>query len=82
MEKLISKMTSRKFLTCIAGFVMGLCICFGIDEGTISIIAGAVTSVASVVSYIMTEGKIDAEAVGNAAGAVKDAIEEVGKIEE
>ncbi|MCI9375985.1 MAG: hypothetical protein HFF85_06270, partial [Oscillibacter sp.] len=38
-----------------------------LDESTISSIAGAVVSVASVVSYIITEGKVDAESVKKAA---------------
>ncbi len=82
MAKLISKMTSRKFLTCIAGIIMGICIAFGLDEGTVSTIAGAVTAVVSVVTYIATEGKIDAEAIGGAASDVKDAIDAVDKIED
>ena len=31
---------------------------FGLDESTISSVAGAVVSVASVVAYIITEGKV------------------------
>lgn len=82
MEKFITKITSRKFLTCVAGFVMGLCVVFGVDEGSVSTIAGAVTSIASIVSYIIAEGKVDAAAVGNAQDAVKDVIDAVEKIEE
>ena len=37
---------------------------FGVYETTISTVAGAVTTVASVVSYIMSEGMVDAAAVG------------------
>ena len=36
---------------------------FGLDESTISSVAGAVVSVASVVSYIINEGKVDAAGV-------------------
>ena len=36
---------------------------FGVDENTISTVAGAVTTVASVVSYILSEGMVDAAAV-------------------
>lgn len=75
MELLISKLTSRKFLTCVAGFVMGLCVVFGVDEGAVSVIAGAITSIASVVSYIITEGKIDAEAVDKVTDGIKDVID-------
>ena len=36
---------------------------FGLDEGTMSSVAGAVVSAASVIAYIITEGKVDAEGV-------------------
>ena len=45
---------------------------FGLDENTISTVAGAVVSVASVVAYIMAEGKVDAESVKNAAEGVQN----------
>ena len=64
---------------------MGICMVFGLDEGDVSTIAGAVTAVVSVVSYIYTEGKIDANAIGqikDVADDIKDAIDVVGKTEE
>lgn len=85
MKEFLNKLKSRKFLTCVAGVVMGACMIFGLDEGAINTIAGAITAVASVVVYIYTEGKIDAEAVDkikDTAEEVKDAIDVVGKIEE
>ena len=48
----------------LAGVATGLAMVFGVDETTISTVAGAVTTVASVVSYIMSEGMVDAAAVG------------------
>ena len=85
MMQFLNKFKSRKFLTCIAGVVMGICIVFGLDENTISTIAGAVMAVVSVATYIYTDGKIDAAAVGqikDAADQIKDTIEAVDKIEE
>ena len=82
MKSFIKKLTSRKFLTCVAGVVMGICMAFGIDEGAVSTIAGAVTSVLSVVSYIIMEGKIDAEAAKDTVGQVKDAVDAVREIDE
>ena len=61
------KLGSRKLWAAIAGIVTGLAMVFKLDESTISSIAGAVVSVASVVSYIITEGKVDAESVKKAA---------------
>ena len=64
MQNFLKKLTSRKFLAALAGVATGLAIVFGVDETTISTVAGAVTTVASVVSYIMSEGMVDAAAVG------------------
>lgn len=82
MKTLIKKLSSRKFLTCVAGVVLGICITFGLDEGTVSTIAGAVTAIASVISYIVAEGKIDKAAVGDAANKVTESINAVEKIED
>ena len=85
LQDIIKKLSSRKFLTCIAGVVLGICMIFGLDQGTVSTITGAVMSVASVVSYIIAEGKIDEAAVPgikDATDKVTDAIDAVGNIKE
>lgn len=85
MQAFIKKITSRKFLTCIAGVVLGICMIFGLDEGTVNTIAGAIMSLSSALIYIYTEGKIDAAAVNkikDTADKVKDASEAIDKIEE
>ena len=85
MTQFLNKFKSRKFLTCIAGVVVGICMVFGLDKNTISTIAGAVMAVVSVATYIYTEGKIDAAAVGqikDAVDQIKDTIDAVEKIEE
>lgn len=64
------KLSSRKLWAAVAGVVTGLAMVFRLDEGTISSVAGAVVSAASVVAYIITEGKVDAE-------SVKKAVEDV-----
>lgn len=73
------KLSSRKLWAAVAGIVAGLAMVFGLDEGVMSNVAGAVVSVASVIAYIITEGKVDAESVKkaveevqSAAGAVRD----------
>lgn len=71
------KLSSRKLWAAIFGVCSGLAMVFGLDEGTINTVAGAVVSVMSVMTYIVTEGKIDAAAVGNAAGQVQDAIDKI-----
>lgn len=75
METLIRKLSSRKLWAAVAGIVTGLAMVFGLDGDVISSVAGAVVSVASVVTYIVTEGKIDAT-------AVKDAIEDIQEIKQ
>ena len=67
------KLSSRKLWAAAAGIITGLAMVFGLDEGTISSVAGAVVSVASVLAYIITEGKVDAE------NAKKTAEEKDGK---
>ena len=57
------KLSSRKLWAAAAGIVTGLAMVFRLDESTINSVAGAVVSVASVVAYIITEGKVDAEGV-------------------
>lgn len=71
------KLSSRKLWAAIAGIVTGLAMVFGLDEGTISNVAGAVVSVASVVAYIIAEGRVDAEGVKKAVNDVQDAVDDI-----
>ena len=57
------KLSSRKLWAAAAGIVTGLAMVFGLDEGTMAQVSGAVVSAASVIAYIITEGKVDAEGV-------------------
>lgn len=78
------KLTSRKLWAAIAGVVTGIAMVFGLDENIISTVAGAVVSVASVITYIVTEGKVDAESVKTTIeniGEVFEIVEEVSKEE-
>lgn len=75
METLKKKLTSRKLWAAVAGLVAGLAMVFGLDETVINTVAGAVVSVASVITYIVTEGKVDAEGVKNAVEDVQEAVE-------
>lgn len=54
------KLSSRKLWAAVAGVVAGLAIVFGLDGDTISNVAGAVVSVVSLMTYIITEGRVDA----------------------
>ena len=65
----------KKIITMILGLISGLAIVFGLDQGEISTIAGAVVSVISVAGYLAAEGKIDIERIKAAAEAVNDAVD-------
>ena len=71
------KLTSRKLWAAIVGVITGLAMVFGLDEGVITNVSGAVVSAASIFVYIYTEGKVDAAAVGQAAEEAQDAAEAV-----
>lgn len=73
MNNVMKKLSSRKLWAAAAGLVAGLAMVFGLDEGIITTVSGAVVTVASVIIYIVTEGKVDA-------AAVKKAAEEVQKV--
>lgn len=82
METVIRKLSSRKLWAAVAGVVTGLAMVFGLDEGVISTVAGAVTALASLITYIVTEGKVDAEGVKQAVIAIENAAEVVGDVEQ
>lgn len=81
MKSLLKKLSSRKLWTALAGLAAGLALAFGLDQEAVSAAAGAVVSVVSVVTYIVTEGRIDAAAVKTAIEDVQEAVEEVTTIE-
>ena len=77
------KLSSRKLWAMIAGVVVGVAMAMGADADTIQTVAGAVTALASVITYIITEGKVDfaavsqtIEIIGNAVEALEDDEEE------
>lgn len=55
------KLSSRKLWAAVAGVVSGLVMIFGLDEQVISTVAGSVVSVASIITYILSEAKVDSE---------------------
>ena len=59
--KILQKLSSRKFLTAVLGIVTGLSVIFGADGGTAETIAGAVVTLISSMTYIITEGAVDAK---------------------
>ena len=68
----MKRFLSRKFITAVAGIAAGLFMVLGVDEDTVSTVAGAVISAASLITYIVTEGKIDAAGASGKTGGGKD----------
>lgn len=73
-----TKLSSRKLWAAIVGVVSGLALIFGLDQDIINTVSGAVVAVGSVISYIITEGRIDAERVKTAAQKTQDTIDVLG----
>jgi len=74
MSNIIRKLTSRKLWLAIAGVATGIAMALGASTSEISTVAGAVTAIISVVTYIITEGKIDAASVKTAVETTQDAV--------
>lgn len=79
MNTLIRKVTSRKFLVSVAGLIVGIAMALGAEASDIQTVAGAVTALVSVVTYVTTEGKVDAAGVKNAVESVQEAAETIEK---
>ena len=75
--EILKKLISRKLWVAVIGVLMGVSMIFGVDPNVAETVSGAVVAVVSVVAYIITEGKIDAAAVGDAAQKVQDAVDAV-----
>lgn len=77
MSEIIRKLSSRKLWMAIAGVATGVAMALGADTSDVGTIAGAVTALLSAVTYIVVEGKVDAESVKNAIIEIQDGIEAV-----
>ena len=71
------KLRSTKLWLAIAGIATGIYIALGGSMDNVQTITGAVTALVSLVTYIITEGKVDAAAVGDTVGKVQEAVEAV-----
>lgn len=81
MKEIMRKLSSRKLWTALAGIAAGLSMAFGLDQGAVASTAGAVVSVVSVVTYIVTEGRIDAEGVKKAIEDTQAAVEDIEEVQ-
>lgn len=82
MKDILKKLTSRKLWLAIGGVAAGLAMALGVDASDLQAIAGATTAIASVISYITTEGKIDAERVKVAIEKTQEAVKTIEGTEE
>lgn len=60
MQTLLRKLSSRKLWIAVVGIVVGLATTFGIQESDYNEVVGMVTTVASVVGYLLAESRVDA----------------------
>ena len=74
MNEIIRKLSSRKLWLALAGVATGVAMVLGVDSTEITSVAGAITALASVITYIITEGRVDAEAVKNAVESTQEAV--------
>ena len=78
MNEILRKLSSRKLWMAIAGVATGIAMALGADSTEIGTVAGAVTALFSVVTYIRVEGGVDAEGVRNAIVEVQEAANVIG----
>ena len=78
MNEILRKLSSRKLWMAIAGVATGVEMALGADATEIGTVAGAVTALLSVVTYIRVEGKVDAEGVKNAIVEIQEAANVIG----
>lgn len=78
MSEILRKLSSRKLWMAIAGVATGIAMALGVETTEIGVVAGAVTALFSVVTYINVEGKVDAESVKNAIIEVQEAANVIG----
>ncbi len=74
-NEILRKLSSRKLWLAIAGVATGICMALGVNTTDVSTVAGAITALVSVVTYIVTEGKVDAESVKNTIEITGDALD-------
>lgn len=75
LKNIIRKLSSRKLWMAIAVVGTGVSVALGADATEIQTIAGSLTALLGAMTYIVTEGKIDAANVNSALDAVVDFVE-------
>lgn len=81
-EKLIQKLTSRKFIVTIITAITGIITMIIGDNEVVQIISGAAMTIVPTIVYCIMEGVIDAQSVKAITDATADAAEKLGAKEE
>ena len=55
-----SKLSSRKFWSAVAGFIVPLLLAFGVSDSNITQVTALIMSGGSLIAYILGEGMVDA----------------------
>lgn len=76
----MNKLKSRKFLLTLITTLSGIATALMSVNGVIGIIAGMVAAVLPTIVYVITEGKIDAKAVGMIAEDITEVTEGVEEL--
>ena len=71
---ILKKLASRKLWLAVAGVATGIALALGASQSEVTTVAGAVTAILSVVTYIITEGRVDAAAVKTAVESTQSAV--------
>ena len=74
---MVEKLMSRKLWMAIVGVATGIAMALGVDSTEITSVAGGVVALISCVTYIITEGKIDAEGVKNTIIEIQEAVDTI-----
>ena len=65
-QDIIRKLSSRKFWVALIAFITALLVAFNVDAGSFEQITSIIMSFASLIAYVIAEGLVDANNVGNA----------------
>lgn len=71
----MSKLKSRKFWMALISVAAGIMSLLNFSESTVSTVSGLLLTLVPTVTYIVTEGKIDAASLKNLLGAVSETLE-------
>lgn len=76
-----TKLTSRKFWFALATIISGILMMFGYAESSIEVVSGAVMVIGGSISFMFSEGMVDAARVKSVVEAASDIVQEVEKNE-